>query len=355
MARLYNGFNSLALGQAINNTNNDIHNRRMTGLQMLGSSLQDLARAHKEEEEKQAQKQSALDFLTGNGMSQASAQAMVNSGIAPGELTKYMQGRLDKKADTEDERSYEDKIYGRNRADALSDRDAQWAHDLEMWAKQNGITNEQAIKMAVFGHLMNNRGVILSKDHGNSRAGVDELNANTSQIQDFMKNNPSFAFNLNLLSQGNVNAANDGYYDEDIAAKLRKYGSKEYNDDDRESLLKDLGEHDKLSYIMGNPYFNDAILAFGANVDKKELMKQVNLQRLLGGNTTETQRDREIKVQKYKKMVAKAQEKLDNYANNRVDADFSDEEIRALWKKPKNRGVLRRKYGKKIVELNLER
>lgn len=315
MARLYNGFNALALGQAINNTNDAVHQRRLSGLNALGGALQDFARSYQEEEEKKRQRQSAMDFLTGNGMNPENAQAMVNSGIAPGDLTKYMQGRIDAASDKADDRAYSEKRYGIERTDKLSDRDAQWAHDLEVWAKQNGVTNEQAIKMAIFGQLMNNRGIILSKNYGNSRAGVDDLNSNTSQLQDFMKNNPSFAFDIGLLPQGNLVEDENKFYDEDIVEKLKELGNKSVTDAQREEYLKELQKANKLTYVQSNPeLFRDALTIFVANADNKKLSPYLNLERVIGGTTTAPQRNREQKAAAFANKVASIKSKLESEA-----------------------------------------
>lgn len=168
MANLYNGFNALALGQAINNTHNGIANRNITGLQVLGDSLSDFFKAredaqkeadrkksaldyllsrggenvdrqqaesivgalgpenglsvllgeiYKKEdnatntEKEAAQRQSALDFLMGAGkMDEATAEGLVGS-VGAGEAAKYMAGRISSGED-----------YARNRKDATLDR-----------------------------------------------------------------------------------------------------------------------------------------------------------------------------------------------------------------------------------------
>ena len=374
MARLYNGFNALALGQAINNTNNDIHNRRMTGLQMLGSSLQDLARAHKEEEEKQAQKQSALDFLTGNGMSQESAQAMVNSGIAPGELTMYMRGQLDKKADTADQRAYEEKMYGIKRADSVADQKAGFEHAEKMFDK----SSKQNTLISSLGQIFGLLGSINAKDWGNSIKGeeryrdaleaLNELAAQNPELAPLAKmvaNNSPFAKGPSEVDldtdRGLENELNDldsmlygGTYDEDIQDYMKYH--KDDSDEQKNNYFKYLQDNNKFSYMLSRPdLFGDVLAGYTANADNKKLSKHLLLQKAIGSNTTLPQRDREIKKKNYDKMVANAKKKIENYANNRVNADFSDEEIKALWEEPRYREVLLRKYGQqKIKDLKLE-
>lgn len=314
MARLYNGFNALALGQAINNTNDAVHQRRLSGLNALGGALQDFARSYQEEEEKKRQRQSAIDFLTGNGMSPESAKNVVNSGVAPGELAMYMQGRLDKKSDTEDERAYADKIYGRNRADALSDRDAQWAHELKDFAMKNGITYEQAVKQAQFGALMNNLATITAKDWGNSRAGKEQRNSAVKAIEEFTTLNPEFA---NVMGTLNIPSeiAGDGYYDEDIVDKLKSLGDKSVTDAQREEYLKELQKANKLTYVQSNPeLFRDALTIFAANADNKKLSPYLNLERVIGGTTTAPQRNREQEAAAFASKVASIKSKLESEA-----------------------------------------
>ena len=373
MARLYNGFNALALGSAINNTNNNVHNNRMTGLQMLGSSLQDVARAKKEEDEKQAQKKSAMDFLTGNGMSEADATALANSGVAPGELAMYMRGQLDKKADTADQRSYEEKIYGIKRADAIADQKAGFEHAEKMFDK----SSKQNILISTLGQIFGLLGSINAKDWGNSIKGeeryrdaleaLNELAAQNPELAPLAKmvaNNSPFAKGTSEVDldndRGLKNELNDldsflygGTYDEDIQDYMKYH--KDDSDEQKNNYFKYLQDNNKFSYMLSRPdLFGDALAGYTANADNKKLSKHLLLQKAIGNNTTAPQRNRQIDLENYDKMVADAQKKLDNYANNRIPADFSDEEIKALWKTPKNRGVLRRKYGQKIKDLKLE-
>ena len=323
MARLYNGFNALALGQAINNTNDAIHQRRLSGLNALGGSLQDLAKAYREDQEKKLQKQSAMDFLTGNGMSPESAESVVNSGVAPGELAMYMMGRIDRKADTADERAYaagvrkegydrEDAIYGRNRADTLADREAQWAHDFEDWAQKNGISYEQAVKQAQFGALMNNLATITAKDWGNSRAGMEQYNSGLKALEDFTTLNPEFANVLKTLNNPYPKKDGKQYYNEDIVEMLMKYGDKLHTDDEREEYLKELQRANKLTHVLSNPeLFADALAIFVANADNKRLSPYLNLERVIGGTTTAPQRKREQEDAAFASKVASIKSKLE--------------------------------------------
>lgn len=374
MARLYNGFNALALGQAINNTNDAVHQRRLNGLNALGGALQDFARSYQEEEEKKQQRQSALDFLTGNGMSESDANALVNSGIAPGELTRYMQGRIDAAIDKADDRAYSEKRYGIERADAIADQKAGFEHAEKMFDK----SSKQNALIAMLGQIFGNMASINAKDWGNSRKGDERYQSSLDALNELATEHPELAPLAKLAASNNPfargataedletdkgwnNELNEldsmlygGTYDEDILDYMKSH--KEDSNEQKNNYLKYLQDNNKFSYILSRPdLFGDALAGYTANADNKKLSPYLLLQKAIGSNTTDPQRKRQIKVQDYNEMVAKAQEKLENYANNRVDAEFSDDEIRALWKKPKNRGVLRRKYGKKIVELNLER
>ena len=206
MARLYNGFNALALGSAINNTNNNVHNNRMTGLQMLGSSLQDVARAKKEEDEKELRRQSAMDFLTGNGMSQENAQNMVNTGIEPGQLALYMQGRLDKAKDTEAANARSDFEYERAREDKLNDEE--WNKEIADLDKMQDAREQRQkeIEDKEFNALNTRYQLLLSKQQSGalmSQADVDELNQVKEQLDKWLWKHPHY-------TQMNIDYSNNG-------------------------------------------------------------------------------------------------------------------------------------------------
>lgn len=344
MARLYNGFDGLMLGQAINNLHNGMAQQKMSGLQSIGDAMTDYLTQRAEEQKEAARKKSAIDYLMGNGYDQQKAEQFVGA-VDPSEAVKYLQGRLDKKADTADEREYEEKIYGRNRNDRLADiadqreyeeldREKQWAHDFEDFVTKSGITYGQAVRQMQFSQLMQQLGLIASKDWGNSRKGVDQYNDTIKTLQDFAKENPEFTAILGAIKPSFDNGDNEGYYDEDLQSGFRKYGSKDYTDDDREAFLKRLIDNNKFSYVMDNPMFKDAILTFGANVDKKNLMKQVNLQRLLGNTVTETQRGKQIDKANFAERINSLYNAIINAARGKGEfPKLNDNELKALKEK----------------------
>lgn len=332
MARIYDAFNALGLGQAINGLHNGIAAQKANGLQALGDSVQNYLMAMAEEKKEAAQRKSALDYLMGRGgVDEREAEGLVGSIGAP-DAVKYIAGKND-----------EQEIYSRNRKDLIDDRDVQWKHELEDWTKKNDITYRQAVKQAQFGQLMQQLGLITSKDWGNSRKGVDQYNDTINALQTFAKENPEFMDVLGLVKPDIANKDNFGYYDEDILNELRKFGSKDYSDDDRESLLKRLIEHDKFNYIIGNPTFQDAILTFGANVDKKNLMKQVNLQRLLGNTVTQTQRNKQRESANFNKRIETLYDAIIKAASGKGEfPKLDNSELKALEKKfGKNQRFLR--------------
>lgn len=344
MANLYNGFNALALGHAINNTHNGIANRNITGLQVLGDSLSDFFKAREDAQKEADRKKSALDFLMGNGYDQQKAEQFVNT-VDPSEAVKYLQGRLDAKEDRVDERVYNEGLRDEQRIYEDLKRDEQWKHDdeqqeklwkheLEDWTKKNGITYGQAVKQMQFGQLMQQLGLITSKDWGNSRKGVDQYNDTIKTLQDFAAKNPEFTAILGAINPSFDNGGNEGYYDEDLQSDFRKYGSKDYTDDDRESFLKRLIDNNKFSYVMDNPMFKDAIFTFGANVDKKNLMKQVNLQRLLGNTVTETQRGKQINKANFAERINSLYDAIIKAARGKGEfPKLNDNELKALKEK----------------------
>ena len=294
MARLYNGFDALALGQAVNGLYGNMAQRKANGIQVLGDSIKEMLQAREQEQKEAARRQSAIDYLTGTGgMDNAKATQMVDT-VTPEQAVLYLTGRLDKKADTEDERGYEQTIHDRNRGEALEDKIYDNAYAWEDWLRKNGITYGQAAKQALFGQLMQQLGLISSKDWGNSRQGVDQYNDTINALKTFSEKNPEFMDVLGLIQQG-MKGGDNKYFDEDIKARLRELGSKGVTDQQREDYLKELINNDKFSYILNNGDFDDAKSEFVANVDNKKLMPYVNLQKLIGTNTTQEQRNKDIK------------------------------------------------------------
>lgn len=294
MARIYNGFNALGLGQAINNTNDMVNARRVNGLQALGGAVEDFMREREEQAKEQRRRQSAIDYLTGTGgMDEAKASQMVET-ITPEQAVLYLTGRLDKQADTKSEHEYEQSIHDRNRGEQLEDKIFDNAYAWEDWLRKNGITYGQAAKQAQFGQLMQQLGLISAKDWGNSRQGVDQYNDTINALKQFAEKNNEYMDVLGLINPSFGNAENNGFYDEDIKAMLRKLGGKDTTDQQREDYLKELIRNDKFSYILDNPNFSDAKSEFIANVNNKKLMPYVNLQKLIGTNTTQTQRNKQI-------------------------------------------------------------
>ena len=256
MARIYNGFNALAIGNGINNTQNNILDRRITGINALGGSLQDFARAMKEEEEKEAQKQSAIDFLMGNGMSVENATSLANSGIAPGELALYMQGRLDKASDTEASNKREDYIYGRNRSDSLFDKEDERAYKEGLEEKIFNRDRSASIEDNEYNALNTRYQTLLAKAQTGalmSQSDVDELNSVKQQINDWLAKHPNYtpmSFPQGGNGQGAVwtdKAATDSLYsliesDGKVDPKKLKDLDERYLRETGRSLAKDLPE-----------------------------------------------------------------------------------------------------------------
>lgn len=309
MARLYSGIDALALGQAVNGLYGNMAARKANGFQMLGDSIKEMLLANEQEQKDAQRRQSAIDYLTGTGgMDNAKAMQMVDT-VTPEQAVLYLTGRLDKKADTEDERGYEQTIHDRNRGEALEDKIYDNAYAWEDWLRKNGITYGQAAKQAQFGQLMQQLGLISSKDWGNSRQGVDQYNDTINALKTFSEKNPEFMDVLGLIQQG-MKGGDNKYFDEDIKARLRELGAKGVTDQQREDYLKELINNDKFSYILDNPNFSDAKSEFIANVDNKKLMPFVNLQKLIGANTTQTQRNKDIKNAKHAAEMKSVKEQI---------------------------------------------
>lgn len=101
MANLYNGFNALALGQAINNTHNGIANRNITGLQVLGDSLSDFFKAREDAQKEADRKKSALDYLLSRGgenVDRQQAESIVGA-LGPENGLSVLLGEIYKKED----------------------------------------------------------------------------------------------------------------------------------------------------------------------------------------------------------------------------------------------------------------
>ena len=310
MARIYNGFNALGLGQAINNTNDMVNARRVNGLQALGGAIEDFMRERDEQAKEQRRRQSAIDYLTGTGgMDEAKASQMVDT-ITPEQAVLYLTGRLDKQADKADEREYQELDYLNKRADMLADKRKDKIDDWNDWVSKNNITYGQAAKQAQFGQLMQQLGLISAKDWGNSRQGVDQYNDTINALKQFAEKNNEYMDVLGLINPSFGNAGNNGFYDEDIKAMLRKLGGKDTTDQQREDYLKELIRNDKFSYILDNPNFSDAKSEFIANVNNKKLMPFVNLQKLIGTNTTQTQRNKQINEAQHAAYIKSLKEQM---------------------------------------------
>lgn len=303
MARIYDAFNALGLGQAINGLHNGIGARNTSALQLLGGELKDYFAQRAEEQKEAARKQDAIDFLMGRGgMDEASARQFAGT-VDPSEAVRYMQGRLDSKADKEDEREYQEQRYLDERADRIADRAAEWAHDFEDWSKKNGISYQQAVKQAQFGQLMQQLGVISAKDWGDSRKGVDQYNDTISAIKKFAEANPEYLDVLGVVNGSFGGGKGNGYFFEDKIKKLIENGGKDVTDAQREAILEDLENHGEFSNIIGDPRYTDAIAKFTANVDNRKLMPYIRLQKLIGNNTTQKQRNSQINSAAFEKKL----------------------------------------------------
>ena len=293
MARIFNGFDALALGQAVNNLHNGMQQQRMTGLQMLGNGIQDFLQNLEDEKREQQRKRSAIDYLTGNGMDEAKASQMVDT-ITPEQAVLYLTGRLDKQADTEDEREYQELDYLNKRADMLADKRKDKIDDWNDWVSKNNITYGQAAKQAQFGQLMQQLGLISAKDWGDSRQGVDQYNDTINALKKFAEKNDEYMDVLGLINTNLGGGKGDGYFFEDKIKKLMENGGKDITDAQREAILEDLENHGEFSNIIGDPRYTDAIAKFTENVDNKNLMPYIRLQKLIGRNTTQKQRNKQI-------------------------------------------------------------
>lgn len=294
MARLYNGFNALALGQAINNTNNDIHNRRMTGLQMLGEGVKDYLKEREEEQ----RKQSAIDFLVGNGMTQENASSLANSGIEPGQLALYMQGRLDKTADTTDERKYAEDVrkegynradfeYNRNLSDTRADKEKQLAYDEAQDEKKFNRSRAASIEdkefEAINGEIFTleakaNSGTLMSQQDWDNLANAKRRRA------EWLKAHPHYTQIDDSLGS-NVGTERKPWTTETATASLRAL----IGDDGRvdPKSLKDLNE--TFLYDTGmNMYDVPELKALYKNVEQKQKGKKTvrNTQNPGSGNIT---------------------------------------------------------------------
>ena len=336
MARLYNGFNALGIGQAINNVNQQNAANRISGINALAGSMQDFFRAKAERDKEEQRRQSAIDYLTGTaGVDSKQAEGIVGA-IDPSEAARFFMGRLGQKEDTAAQQEYEEKIHGRNRGEQLEDRAAEWEHEFNTWKKKYGITTDQDIESSMFNKYVE---LLLSnnmKDWGNSIRGVEQQNAIIDAITDFAEKHPKYKGSWDRLKSvfGEKGDTSNGLYDEPMAAELRKLGGKNHTDKEREDYLNYLLDNNKYDYIMTNPYFNDAKTAFFANVDNKNLMPYVLLQKLIGSNTTQTQRNKEINNADFNNRVNSLYDEILNAARGKGEfPKVNDKELKALEKK----------------------
>lgn len=350
MARLYDAFNALALGNAINSMQNERARQKISGLQALGGSLQDYFQQRDIERKEAAQKQSALDYLMGTGrMDEGKANGLVGS-IGPGEAVKYFQGRLDDETDRQKQWGREDFVYDRNLKDSRYDRknerdwqtiirDEQWAHDKEVnaqalldWMKRNGITYRQGIKQMAANAIMNQLGVVTSKDYGNSVQGIKDREAVANALKEFIKKNPEFA-GLSGFSDIDLGDVDYEFLDDNIIKKFMELSDSTHTDDEREEYAKRLQDNSKLSYVMGSDKFNDAINKFIMNANNEELDRHLLLKDLIGKRTTAPQREREIETSDHKKrMESLRSEIIDAYNGKGSFPEINEAEFVELLK-----------------------
>lgn len=240
MANLYNGFNALALGQAINNMHGGLANRKITGLQILGESMKDALQAREDAEKDAARKKSALDYLLSRGgenvdrrqaesivgalgpenglsvllgeiskkeadtanagkeaaqkksaieyltgagkMDQATAEGLVGS-VGAGEAAKYMAGRISSGED-----------YARNRKDSTLDR--------------------------VYSSLTQSLDLLRSKAQTGtfmSQEDVKALRETEAKLAQFVKEHPEYAAGNPQGSQANEPVIDETYFSSDAA------------------------------------------------------------------------------------------------------------------------------------------
>ena len=196
MARIFNGFDALALGQAVNNLHNGMQQQRMTGLQMLGNGIQDFLQNLEDEKREQQRKRSAIDYLTGTGgMDEAKASQMVDT-ITPEQAVLYLTGRLDKKADTADERGYEQTIHDRNRGEALEDKIYDNAYAWQDWLRKHNIETKDRIAFDEFNNINSMITALQMKVQSGSlpsKQDIEEMNQLKSMRNEWIKQHPNFS------------------------------------------------------------------------------------------------------------------------------------------------------------------
>lgn len=203
MARLYNGIDGLGLGRSVNDLWNQQYLQRKQNMDSFANGMTQLMQGLGEQREQARQKQSAIDFLTRNGMTAADAQSLADSGLAPGELTKYMQGRLDKSVDLKAAQERADFEYGRAREDKLNDEE--WDREIADLDKMQKRKDE--IEDSEFKAINEEIAILQSKINGGglvSQADLDAMNNALRKKSSWLKAHPWYTqFEDNLYGNGN--------------------------------------------------------------------------------------------------------------------------------------------------------
>lgn len=311
MARLYNGFNGLMLGQAINDLYDGIAQQRASGLQSIGNSLQDYFTQRGIEQKEQQRKQDAIDFLMGRGgMDEASARQFAGT-VDPSEAVRYMQGRLDKKADTADDRAYEQSIYDRNRNDQIEDKVLDRAYAWQDWLRKHDIESKDSIAASEFSDISNRIAMLQQKAQSGSlpsQIDIDEMRSLKKKRNEWLKLHPNYSqiYYTDWMDNDQGEDGNDPLESKEatIAAMkamekngfvspkdlndfnnrfLWRTGHNLYNDPEYKDLYKNLASKQKGKKIVRN----------AANPDAAGITTQEDLQRILD-NSIEQQRLRNI-------------------------------------------------------------
>lgn len=312
MARIYNGFNALGLGQAINDMGNQRFTRNKSINDQFANGLGYLAQVVSDKQDDNDKKEAALALGSRLGIDGLTEM----SGSMSGEdLAKYVLGYKDKS----DDRKYAEGEFDRQQAAGYDD-----------WLKKNNITNQQEMKRYVLGQLFGSLNANDVKDWGRSYNGVLTHNKLVRALKEYSAFDPELQNALEGLDLAEVTLGSPESleYDDGIKARIDSI-IESGNAEDIEPFLNELQKIGQLSYAQKN--FGDQLQNMLRLADGKKLTNNLLTQQLLKsyGTVTRPQRDREQKAadkaadreQLWKQMEAYANDKTGTVAKPTVSKE----------------------------------
>lgn len=317
MARIYNGFNALGLGQAINDMGNQRFVRNKSINDQFANGLGYLMQGIGDKIEDNEKKEAAMALGSSLGIDGITEMSGAMSGE---DLAKYVLGVKDKS----DDRKY-----------AKGEFDRQQAAGYDDWLKKNGITNQQEMQRYVLGQLFGSLNANDVKDWGNSIKGIETHNKLVGALKEYSAFDPELQKALEGLDLAEITTIGDPEsleYDEGIKARIASI-IKSGNAEDIEPFLNALQENGRLTYAQKN--FGDQLQNMLRLADGKKLTNNLLTQQLLKsyGTVTKPQRNREQKLNDENVRLNKLMNSIIDYGHGNGDKPpISESDLEKLKK-----------------------